>query len=352
MLTLEAMKSIDKRIEDVLRGSGVVGCSLAITDRDGIVYSRGFGMRNIERGESANGDTVYRAASIVKVVTGLLTMRLSEDGLIDIDRTVKSYLPWFTLKDKAAEQSITLRQLLSHTSGLPREYTPEGPLDEGMLVPCLMEGLPELDLVPIAEGRNLYSNWGIRLLSAVIETVMGEKYSTLARRYILDPLGMSHSGYFRTAEMEENLAMPHEIAETGNPVMQKSIKENYARLATGGLYSTANDLTAICRLLLRGGVSDSGERIVSAESVAAMMSERTAFPDGDRYGMTLQIHNAEDLVLFGHYGSAPPYSAAMFVCPECGIGAAVLINTPPTPMRAKICDAAILEAAKKLKGDN
>ena len=347
MLTLEKIERIDQMVEQILSSAGGVGCSVAVTDSGGIVYSRGFGMRNSELGEAANADSFYRAASIVKVVTGLLTMRLVEEGKLELDRTVKSYLPWFTLKDKAAEAGMTLRQLLSHTSGLPREYTPEGPLDEAMLVPCLMEGLPELDLVPIAKGENLYSNWGIRLLSAVIEAVCGERYSALARRYILDPLGMRYSGFFRTERVDANLSMPHTRAEDGTPTMQGNIKENYARLATGGLYSSATELTALCRLILRGGVSDSGERIVSPESLAAMTEELTLFPStGDRYGLTIHIHNAEDLVLYGHYGSAPPYSGAMFACSEHGLGVAVLVNSPPTDLRSRICDAVILEAVR------
>ena len=339
------MLCIGEKIKKALTEANVAGATVAITDIDKIRAVFPFGRRVIEDASKPTADaTLYRAASITKVVTGVLTMRLVEEGKLDLDIPVKKYLDWFLLKDRNASDRITLRHLMSHRSGLPAEYTPEGPLDEGELVPSLIAGLPSLDLAyPVGEGY-LYSNWGIRLVSAVIESVMGERYSSLASRMILDPLGMRDSGFFLRPGVEYDLSMPHSRDASGAPVSDSYIKENYCRLATGGLYSNAPDLLKLIRMLMRGGVADSGERIISSESVREMRRENSRLASGDGYGLTLQIHRYDGIECFGHYGSAPPYSSALYADPESGFAAVALINTDKKDLRRDLVELAIREA--------
>lgn len=336
------MLAIKEKIYKMLDDAGVAGATVAISDRDSTLAVFPYGRRVIERADMPTGEnTLYRAASITKMVTGILTMRLVEGGSLQLDAPVSSYLDWFNLKDASAAEKITLRHLLSHKAGLPAEYTPEGPLDEGELVPSLMEALPTLDLAyPVGEGY-LYSNWGFRIISAVIERVSGERYSSLAKRLVLSPLGMKESGYFLDAGRTYDLSMPHERDEMGAPVSEKYIKENYCRLATGGLYSNARDLLSLIRMLMRGGVADSGERIISEASVWEMRRENSLLPSGDGYGLALQLHRFDGMELIGHYGSAPPYSSALFADPVSGFAAVALINTEKKDLRRELVELAI-----------
>ena len=348
MLSEEKINMLDRRIAELLAGEGIVGCSVALTDRDGLLYSRGFGLRVVEdKGTYSTPESVYRAASVTKVVTGMLAMRLAEEGRLELDAPVIGYLPWLTLKDESAARTMTLRHLLTHRSGLPTEYTPEGPLDEGMLLPSLKEGLPTLELIGAPSEKYLYSNWGIRLLSAALEAVMGERYSSLAERYILSPIGMKDSAFVQRPDMLPRLSMPHEKDEKGAPVSQKRIKENHCRLATGGLYSTATDLSRLARVILRGGTADSGERIIERSSLEEMMREVTHHKSGNGYGIAMQLHPIEgtSTVLYGHCGSANPYATAMFADPESGFAATVLLNTYSENLRYNICDLMIKIAA-------
>ena len=336
---------IREKIDEILTRERIAGATVGITDINKTVAVLPFGRRVIEDdGKPTAEGTLYRAASITKVVTGVLVMRLVEAGRIDLDAPVSSYLDWFSIKDKEASAKITVRHLLSHKAGLPAEYTPEGPRDEGELVASLKVGMAPLELAyPVGEGYT-YSNWGFRLISAVVEAVAGERYSSLARRMVLRPVGMNSSDYFLTPGVEYDVSMPHSRLDDGTPVSEKYIKENYCRLATGGLYSNAEDLLALIRMLMRGGIADSGERIISEASVKAMRTELSLMPSGDGYGMALQLHRFDDIEAFGHYGAAPPYSSALYADPASGYAAVVLLNTECQGLRRTLVELAITEA--------
>lgn len=341
------MLPIEKEVKKMLQDEHIVGAAIALTNREGLVFSRGFGLCDINYQASyVTENSLFRAASVTKIVTGTLTMKLSELGLIELDRPVIEYLPWLTMRDMDAAMRITPRMLLSHTSGLPAEYTPEGPRDEGQLVPSLMAGLPTLELASApGDGVFLYSNWGIRLLSAALESRTGERYSALAKRYVLDPLGMTSSRFMLEDRVKYEICYPHEIDGDGALSVTHEIKENYCRLATGGLYSNAVDLSRLARMLLSGGVADDGTRVIKTESMDAMMIPVSTMKSGDGYGLTLTRHKlTESRWTYGHNGNAEPYTSSLYVDTESGYGAVVLLNTNnKVNLRQKISDAILKE---------
>ena len=183
------MDSIRNFLQETLEKEKIAGMTVAVTDRNGLLFSEGFGVESVERPEVKTApDALFRIASISKVVTGMTILSLVEEGLLSLDESVKKYLPWLTLRDKETEAGVTLGHLLSHTSGLPTEYTPDGYREESALEPSLRAGLPELELLfPLGRGYN-YSNWGIRLASLVAEAVTGKKFTQLAQERVLTPL--------------------------------------------------------------------------------------------------------------------------------------------------------------------
>lgn len=341
------MYLFEDKIESLLAGERIAGAVVALTDASGVLYARGFGVESVERPTvPPTAASLHRIASITKVVTGVTAMRLVEEGRLSLDAPVVEYLPWFTLRDRAARDAITARLLLSHRAGLPAEYTPVGTKDEGMLVPSLKEGLPTLDLAYFPDEGYLYSNWGIRLLSAVLEAVSGKRYSTLAREYVIDPLGMTNTTFDLNVAATYPMSLPHRRDENGEPLVSHYIQENYARLATGGLYSCTIDLLKLARLILRRGIADDGTRVISSDSLAAMMTPISTTKSGDSYGMALQWHHTKGgLHLWGHYGNADPYTSALMTDPERGLGAAVLLNTYSRDLRATISDMVLEELA-------
>ena len=128
------MEHIRSYLQKILESEKIAGMAVAVTDRKGILFAEGFGVESIERPEvKVTAESLFRIASITKIVTGMTILSLVEEGKLSLDAPIKEIIPWLSLKDKHTEKFVTLGHLLSHTSGLPAEYTPEGPREESAL---------------------------------------------------------------------------------------------------------------------------------------------------------------------------------------------------------------------------
>ncbi len=319
---------LDQQLKNTLLENHIAGMSVAVTDAENLLYANGFGADSLDRPEiSASAESLYRVASITKIVTGMVLMKLCEAGKLSLDQPVSAYVPWLHMD--GAEQEITLRHLLSHTAGLPREYNPDGPREEDALGEALRRELGESALLTKPEEcRHLYSNLGIRLASYIAQQVTGKPYSQLARELVLEPLGMSRSTFDLRAAATYPLSLPHEEG-----CARHYIKENAARLAAGGLYSNVLDLAKLARCLLH-----EGQPVLNRESFLEMTKphhnpqEEVAYV----YGLTIQHFDFGSRQVFGHLGNANPYTSSLLVDPKAGIGVVLLMNTYCPTLRTEL----------------
>ena len=325
------MDAIRKFLEETLKNEKIAGMAVAITDREKIIFAEGFGVESIERPEvGVTSKSMFRIASITKVVTGMTVLSLVEEGKLSLDTRVKEILPWLTLTDKNTEENVTLRHLLSHTAGFPAEYTPEGPREESALEPSLQAGLPTLEMqFPLGEGY-LYSNWGIRLASLVAEKVTGKFFTQLAHERVLQPLGMERTTFDLHLAATYPICLPH-TEENGEFRVFHKLQENAARQAAGGLYSNAEDLCRLARCLL-----NNGEKVLQKASVDEMKTVHGKPKAYDGYGITLFSHNGENGQVYFHPGSAPPYATSLYIHPASGLGIVTLMNTQRNNLRHTI----------------
>lgn len=288
-----------------------------------------------ESGSVVTENTLFRIASISKVVTGLTAYKLIDDKLIDADENVATYLPFLPWKNG----NMTMKKLLSHTAGLPVEYTPDGPRDEGLLEKSLIDELSKIDLENIREDSDyLYSNVGIRLASLVMEKVTGERFTALARKYVIEPLKMASTTYFLEEALNKRLCYPCDLND-GRLCIHEEMWENAVRYAAGGLFSNLTDLCNLARFILNGK-GDDGKIIVSKESLSIIKSKIAGDTKNtkDHYGQAMMIKERENSSLVGHLGSAPPYATAMFTDSESGYGVVVLMNTYHAKLRMEITE--------------
>ncbi|MGH7717800.1 MAG: serine hydrolase domain-containing protein [Gemmatimonadaceae bacterium] len=266
-MSAERLRSIDRVVTRGLTAGGYPGAAVVVGRKGAAVWQKGFG-RIDWRTNSArvSSQTMYDLASLTKVVgTTTAVMILFDEGKIALDSTVTSYLPEFT---GGARSNITIRQLLTHRSGLPASRdlwriarTPEE----------ANRAVLESPLVCAPERCFIYSDLGAHVLAMVVERVSAERLDVFLDRRVFQPLGMSNT-FFRPADSLRLLIAPTEVAPPRGYPLRGEVHDENAYVLGGvaghaGLFSTAADLSIFAQMMLNGG-EYSGVRVVSDSTVA------------------------------------------------------------------------------------
>ena len=329
---------LKRNIEELRLKNNVAGMAVAITDNHNSFFMEGFGVESVERPIlKVEPTTMFKIASITKMITGLVIMKLVEEGLVELDTPIKNYVPWLKLSRSEAEDIITLRHVLCHGSGLSSEIRKNGPKDERYLEDQLKNVLSELNMETIpGENVHLYSNYGFVLASYVAQTVTGKRYSELATEKILLPLGMARTIYDINVYSTYPIALPHVEDECGNLKVKHLISSDATRFGSGELFSNVEDLSRLIRFFLNKGINDSGERVLSEKRIDEMLLPQIKRSGEDYHGLAIHIRKFGDKYVNGHTGYWPPYRASLFFDTEKGIGAVVLLNTNRDEIRDEI----------------
>ena len=326
---LEAMETV---FGDGLDSDGAPGGALAVVDRDRIVRTTGFGQAD-GTGRETTADTPFLLGSTSKSFTAMAVMQLVEAGTVDLEAPVTDYVPEFELAGDSAER-VTVRQVLTHTSGLPLNAA-GGPILKGASEGTPLEALEELrgkELSSEPGTEMAYINANYVLAGLVVERASGMPYAKYVERRIFEPLGMERSFAEPGAAREAGLAagnryvfgLRHETGTSFHP----------ATLAAGYLMSSANDLALYLAALLNEGVGLNGERVLSRESVREMLTAGEAttnlgpWADGveSRYAMGWFVGGPWDEPAVLHPGDAVDSSSMLVLLPERGVGVATLVN--------------------------
>ena len=335
---------------DKMAESGLPGLSLALVEGDEVVYARGFGQRNLEKGLPATPDTLYGIGSVTKSLTALAVLKLAEEDRLELDDPVDKHVP-FPYKPKG--ETVRLHHLLSHTSGLPALAYGEAIIRHanGIGGRHLPIGGPEdiLTFMDGAEGweeaspgeRWFYFNEGYALLGLIVERVSGKPYAEYVQDAILRPLGMNRSGFSRELlERDDDVAVPYVLYGDKPPEVGHYLFR--AIRSEGGLFSSVMELARYMQLFFEGG-----KGILSAEALEEMLSPRVATPlqsapglwGSDEplrhdahygYGVSVQDFFGERLV--GHGGSVLVSTAHLAFVPEKKLGVAMLANGSGYPL--------------------
>lgn len=187
---------IAKLIQYEMKKNAIVGVSIALVDDQKVIWSEGFGYADQEKKIPATAETLYRVGSISKLFTDTAAMQLAEQGKLDIDQPLKTYLPKFSIKSRYPNSDpITPRTLMTHHSGLPRDYL------KGFFT---THPAPFTDVVDLLQDENAsyppnqifsYSNLGISLLGNAIQNQSGMPFADYMRQSLLAPLGMKNSSF-------------------------------------------------------------------------------------------------------------------------------------------------------------
>ena len=334
-------KQVSEKIEQYRTENHIAGMSVAVTDMNGTIYKKGFGYENALRPQIPTyPDAMYKIASMTKTITTVVILRLCQEGHLDLNTPIKKYLPWLTLSRPEAEETMTLRHLLTHTSGLPKDgYLPEGVRDESGIDDAIKETVPKLPMVSLpGDGVHCYSNWGFNLAACVATTVTGKALKYLYNEYVFAPVGMNRTTFDFYEAATYPLSLPHKRDAEGQLSVIHHQRINMAYSGGGGLYSCADDMCEFARFLLRGGVTKTGEHLLSEESLADMCSKHILRDNetGTFYGLGMFVRPFADRYIYGHTGNYDPYNSSAFLDYKTGLGVVTLYNTNNSELRFKI----------------
>jgi CubicO group peptidase (beta-lactamase class C family) len=334
---------------DVSQAQGLLDAYAARADRaaaaavvrgNTLLWSGATGTANKELEVRADDNTVFLIASISKTVTATAVMQLVEDGMLDLDEDINTYLPFAFNNPKQSDAVITLRHLLAHTSGLSDIYlgsvasdltTKSGDPELSLTDFCRAFFTPEgafyypatFTSTPPGTAFN-YSNLGFTLVGCIVEAVVGRPFDTFTERHIFAPLGMTRTSW-RVADFQvEDMAMPygHYGEVYGN--------YTFPFYPAGGLRTTVKDLSKFLRAFMLGGTLD-GQTILQPAGVQEL--RRVQYPnveDAQWRGLgwtELEFTDETKTKTFlGHSGNVPGGSTLMAYNPATKIGAIIFTN--------------------------
>jgi CubicO group peptidase (beta-lactamase class C family) len=367
----EALEATLHRFVDEGELSGVV---TFVGNRDGVIDVQVVGLADLENRRPMKRDTLFRIASMTKPITALAVMQLVEQGKISVDDPVEKYLPEFkgqmllvsrdkdivTLKKPS--RPITVKDLLTHTSGLPG-YPPgmadvyqtrNRTLDETTIA------ISQAPLLFEPGSKWSYCNSGIDTLGRIVEVVSGMPYDAYLAARIFHPLGMVDTTPYPTAQQLKRLAVTYG-KNKGKLVAAPGGVLDYANGAkhpvpAGGLFSTGDDLARLYRCFLNRGSLD-GKRIIGEKTLAGMTTNHTGdlkagFIDGSAWGYGFGIvkepKGATESLSAGSYGHGGAYGTQGWIDPTRGIYTILLIqrtalaNGDASAMRKALHDASVV----------
>lgn len=309
----------------------VPGVSIAIIHDGEMVFAHGYGVREEGYSDTVTPATLFQAASISKPVAIVGALRLVEQGLLDLDVDVNDALKtWKVPANGDWQPRLTLRQLASHSAGLTVHGFPG--YRRTAAIPTLIQvfdGAPpantapvRVDTVPGTQFR--YSGGGTSIVQQLMMDVTGTPFPELMRELVLDPLGMTASGYLQPLPESRW----HEAA-TGHWVGGGKLAGNwhiYPEMAAAGLWTTPSDLARLAIAMQRAYAGKSGG-ILSPAMAQEALTPRIARETSGHLGLGFMLSGPDDVPRFGHSGGNEGFRCLLTAHRDYGSGAVVMTNS-------------------------
>ena len=300
---------VDGLVHPLMKNHQSLSGVISIVKDGKVTFSKGYGFQDLEgRIPVDPAKTLFRPGSISKLFVWVAVMQMVEQGNIDLDGDVNTYLKTFQIKDTFPGQPITMRHIMTHTPGFEESgfglMTEEGQPQEPMA-----EKLARLQPGRINPPgtHSSYSNYAASLASLIVANISGLEFTEYVQKNIFDVLGMKSSSFNEPLpeNLQKNMAVGY--AYGGGAYYEKSFDILGAFTGAGGLSSTANDMTAFTQAIMNGGEYKGG-RILKPATVGQMLTRN--FSHDDRMmGMALGFYEVEHngVRLIGHGGDLPVF---------------------------------------------
>ena len=313
-------------ISQVMEEMNIPGLSIAVIDNFEVVWSKGYGVRDLKSKEKVDKNTIFQAASISKPFAAFGVMKLVQEGKIDLDQDITNYLKTWNLKENnfTEEKKVTFRNLLSHNAGITIHGFP-GYNEKGE-IPTLNEvldgespantGKIEVDTKP--ETLHRYSGGGYTIAQKALIDITGKEFEKYMQEDILDPIGLENSFFTNKLLTEKK----QENATFGHYNDNSLVRHIYPEIAAAGLWTTAEDLAKFA-VEIQKSLKGKSNKVLNTEIMETMM---TPVLNGEySIGFGVSEASKED-ILYEHAGGNEGYNCLLSFHKSKGYGFAIMVN--------------------------
>ncbi len=330
-------QSIAPVLQPYLDDHSLAGAVTLVASQDKILDLESMGYADIAAQKPMRADSLFWIASMSKPITATAFMMLVDEGKIDVNAPVEKYLPefkdqWLQMEHdsqhlllKRPAHPITVKNILTHTSGMPAISPMEKPTLDLLRLRDAVHSYALNPLVFEPDSQYQYANSGINTAGRMIEVVSGMPYEEFLQTRIFTPLGMKDTRFWPNAEQVKRLAKSYDKDLKETPVTQLRYplddRTRYP-MPAGGLFSTARDMVIFCQMILNKGTL-AGKRYLSEAAVSQMTSVQTgdlklggSDANGYGFGWTVVKRPGGNGLSAGSFGHGGAYKTAMWVDPQ------------------------------------
>lgn len=316
-------KLFDEQVKASMERHGVPGVSVGIAYGDK-EYVAGYGVTNLENPLPVTPDTLFQIGSTTKTMTATIVMRLVDQGKIDLDAPVRTYLPDLALKDPEAAEKVTVKNLITHTAGWIGDFFAETGLGDDAL-DLFVKRLVEAGQVTPPGKFWSYNNAAFSLAGRVVEAVTGKSYEESLKELLLDPLEMKNSFFFAHDVISYRVAIGHR-KEGENVVVGRKWALPRSANPAGGVCTSVKDQLKYARFHMGDGKAPDGTQLLKPETLALMQTP--TFPAGgdEEIGLSWFIYKVGDVRAVKHGGSTFGQQSAFIMVPDRQFALAITTN--------------------------
>jgi len=326
------LSDLQSRLEEAAGRCGVPGAVVAVGHGDAFAEAA-TGVVNRDTGVETTPESVFQIGSVTKVWTTTLVMQLVDEGLVELDQPVRRYLPEFGVVDPEATETVTVRQLLSHTGGFEGdlfEDTGRGDDALGRYLGYLRDNAGQV----AAPGALFsYCNSGFSVLGALVSRLRGGTWESVLRERVIEPLGARHMALLAEEAILFRAAAGH-VKQNG--AGEYAVVPQWQMARSGGPAGATpcaapRDLVRFGRMFLAGGVTAGGVRLLSPDALAAMKTPQVAVPGvpvrgGSHQGLGPALFDWDGTAVFGHDGGTIGQATLWRVVPDHQLVIAICAN--------------------------
>jgi len=304
------------------------------------VETASFGVTNINHPLKVNDETFFQIGSITKTFVALAVMRLVDAGRIDLERPIKELLKDFALSDKGAEEKITMKHLLTHTSGIKGDYFKDFGYGKDALEKMVgsMSSLPQIN----PPGRILfYCNSGFYVAGRIIETVTGKTFEEAIIELVSEPLGLENIRFFPEEIITERVAVGHLTAEDRISVARPWAVGRAIHPA-GGIVTNIKELLDYSALYFSGRASNRNG-IISADSFTKLTTGDIDASPASKVALGWFVEEIDGLATIQHGGGTNGQISLLMIFPETDFSAAILTNSNEGSKATSLFSRMVLE---------